>query len=116
MWKTFGEGPLAEAANPMNAQGFNAGQKYSAQDVRYVQAPHAQKGATTVYATIMAWPAAGSFTFKALAKSPDCGKVKAVTLLGGGKVKFKQHEGGLTVQIPAAHPNDIAPVFRITVK
>ncbi|MBE6256024.1 MAG: alpha-L-fucosidase [Prevotella sp.] len=116
MWKTFGEGPLAEAANPMNAQGFNEGQKYSAQDVRYVQAPHAQKGVTTVYATIMAWPAAGSFTFKALAKSPDCGKVKAVTLLGGGKVKFKQHEGGLTVQIPAAHPNDIAPVFRITVK
>ena len=43
-----------------------------------MQAPHAQKGATTVYATIMAWPAAGSFTFKALAKSPDCGKVKAV--------------------------------------
>ena len=33
-WKTFGEGPLAEAANPMNAQGFNEGQAYSSQDVR----------------------------------------------------------------------------------
>lgn len=29
-WKTFGEGPLAEASNPLNSQGFNEGNNYSA--------------------------------------------------------------------------------------
>ncbi len=109
-WKTFGEGPLAEAANPMTAQGFNEGQAYSAQDVRYVE----KEGA--VYATIMAWPAAGAFTFKAfsIAEPSYIGQVEKVTLLGGGDVEFTQDINGLNVQIPAKKPNDIAPVFRIT--
>ncbi len=109
-WNTFGEGPLAEAANPMTAQGFNEGQAYSAQDVRYVE----KDG--TVYATIMAWPAAGAFTFKAfsIAEPSYVGEVESVTLLGGGDVEFSQDINGLTVQVPATKPNDIAPVFRIT--
>jgi len=112
MWKTFGEGPLAEAANPMNAQGFNEGQAYSAQDVRYVE----KDG--VVYATIMAWPSAGDFTFKAfsLAELTYSGEVDKVTLLGGGEVAFTQNINGLTVQVPATQPNAIAPVFRITFK
>ena len=112
MWKTFGEGPLAEAANPMNAQGFNEGQAYSAQDVRYVE----KKG--TVYATIMAWPAAGEFTFKAfsIAESSYSGEVEKVTLLGGGNVEFTHGINGLTIKVPNTKPNDIAPVFRITFK
>ncbi|MBP5345011.1 MAG: alpha-L-fucosidase [Bacteroidales bacterium] len=111
-WKTFGEGPLAEASNPMNAQGFNEGQSYSAQDVRYVE----KKG--SVYATIMAWPAASKFTFKAfsLAESTVSGKVKSVTLLGHGKVPFTQGTEGLTVKVPAQQPNGIAPVFKVTFK
>ena len=44
----------------------------------------------------------------------------AALLTIGGAIVFTAckdgDEGGLTVQIPAAHPNDIAPVFRITVK
>ena len=112
MWRTFGEGPLAEAANPMNAQGFNEGQAYSAQDVRYVQK------LSTVYATIMAWPAAGAFTFKAfsIAEPSYVGEVDKVTLLGGGDVAFTQDINGLTVQVPSTKPNSIAPVFRITFK
>jgi len=112
MWKTFGEGPLAEAANPMNAQGFNEGQAYSAQDVRYVQ----KDGA--VYATIMAWPAAGDFTMKAfsIAETSYSGEVEKVTLLGGGDVEFTHGINGLTIKVPATKPNDIAPVFRITFK
>ena len=112
MWKTFGEGPLAEAANPMNAQGFNEGQAYSAQDVRYVE----KDGA--VYATIMAWPAAGSFTFKAfsIAEASYSGEVEKVTLLGGEDVEFTQDINGLTIQVPSTKPNNIAPVFRITLK
>ncbi|MBR0047673.1 MAG: alpha-L-fucosidase [Bacteroidaceae bacterium] len=111
-WKTFGEGPLADAANPMNAQGFNEGQNYSAQDVRYVQ----KDGA--VYATIMAWPAAGDFTLKAfsIAESSYSGEVEKVTLLGGGDVEFTHGIDGLTIKVPATKPNTIAPVFRITFK
>ena len=112
MWKTFGEGPLAETANPMNAQGFNEGQAYSAQDVRYVT-----KGGA-VYATIMAWPAAGNFTFKAFSKAEPShsGEVESVTLLGAGPVEFTHNANGLTVKVPSAKPNDIAPVFKITFK
>ena len=110
-WKTFGEGPLAEASNPMNAQGFNEGQSYSAQDVRYVE----KKG--IVYATIMAWPDSGSVTFKALSLSDKkASKVKQVSLLGYGKVRFSQDENELTVDVPTQHPNDIAPVFKVTFK
>ena len=112
LWKTFGEGPLAEAVNPMTAQGFNEGQAYSAQDVRYVE----KDGA--VYATIMAWPAAGDFTFKAfsIAEASYSGEVDKVTLLGGGDVEFTHDINGLTVQVPSTKPNNIAPVFRITFK
>ena len=119
MWKTFGEGPLAEAVNPMNAQGFNEGQAYSAQDVRYVQAPSGNTGdGAVVYATIMAWPSAGDFTFKAFSiiEPSYSGEVDKVTLLGGGDVEFHLGIDGLTVKVPATKPNDIAPVFRITFK
>ena len=125
-WKTFGEGPLADAVNPMNAQGFNEGQAYSAQDVRYVQAKKNEndndndneKGRTTVYATIMAWPSAGNFTMKAfsIAETSYSGVVEKVTLLGGGDVEFTHNINGLTITIPNTKPNDIAPVFRITLK
>ena len=111
-WKIFGEGPLADAVNPMNAQGFNEGQAYSAQDVRYVQ-----KGGC-VYATIMAWPSAGNFTMKAfsIAEPSYSGMVEKVTLLGGGDVEFTHDINGLTINIPNTKPNNIAPVFRITLK
>ncbi|MBQ7662960.1 MAG: alpha-L-fucosidase [Prevotella sp.] len=111
-WKTFGEGPLAEAANPMTAQGFNEGQAYSAQDVRYVE----KNG--VVYATVMAWPAAGDFCFKAFSviEPTYSGEVESVQLLGSGDVEFVQDMNGLTVKVPTTKPNDIAPVFRITFK
>ena len=109
-WKTFGEGPLAEAVNPLNAQGFNEGFNYTAEDVRYVE----KQG--TVYATIMQWPTAGDFTFKAfgITAASYSGKVKSVKLLGYGDVAFTHNADGLTVNVPATHPNPIAPVFEIT--
>lgn len=112
MWKTFGEGPLAEAVNPMNAQGFNEGQNYSSQDVRYVERND------SVYATIMRWPAAGDFTFKAfsIAEKSYSGEVDKVELLGYGSVPFVQNIEGLTIQVPSTKPNAIAPVFCVTFK
>ncbi len=116
-WKTFGEGPMADAADPLKGQGFNESNKYSSSDVRYVQAPSpsGKAGKETVYATIMRWPPLGSFTFRSLGNASPyySGKVKSVKLLGHGKVKFTQDSNGLTVDIPKV-TNEIAPVFVIT--
>ena len=109
-WKTFGEGPLADAVNPLNAQGFNESNNYSSKDVRYVQRND------SLYATIMRWPAVGSsFVFKSLGYASQYynGKVKDVKLLGYGEVKFSQDLDGLNVSIPK-QTNQIAPVFVIT--
>ena len=111
-WKTFGEGPLAEASNPMNAQGFNEGQSYSSRDVRFVQ----KDG--KVYATIMAWPTSKEFSFESFSIMSKyySGKVTDVELLGHGDVSYAQGVKGLTVTLPATKPNAIAPVFAITVE
>ena len=112
-WKTFGEGPLAEKSTPINAQGFNERNDYSNKDVRF-----AQRG-DTLFATILRWPEAGSrFTIRSLgSQSPYySGKVKKVTLLGYGKVKFSQNAEGLTVTLPKEPCNRIAPVFSIAFK
>ena len=95
-WKAFGEGPNAESANPLSAQGFNEGIKYTPADVRYVC-----KG-KTVYASLMGWPETTIVTLKQLgtAASTKPGKVKAVTLLGYGSLKFKQGKDGLVVHFP----------------
>ncbi|MBR3093553.1 MAG: alpha-L-fucosidase [Bacteroidaceae bacterium] len=109
-WKTFGEGPLADAANPLSAQGFNEGNNYSSKDVRYVQRND------TLFATIMRWPSGKSFTFQSLGKSSEyySGKVKSLQLLGYGDVEYSEGIDGVTVTLPSTHPNDIAPVFQIT--
>ena len=112
-WKTFGEGPLADAANPLSAQGFNEGANYSSKDVRYVQ----KDG--TIYATILAWPSAGRFSFKSFSRASEyySGKVKSVKLLGyDGSIEFSQGIEGLTVGVPSTRPNGIAPVFAIEVE
>lgn len=38
IWKVFGEGPVAELSNPINAQGFNEGRHkpYTSEDIRFV--------------------------------------------------------------------------------
>ena len=108
-WKTFGEGPLADTTTPLNAQGFNEGNKYTSADVRYVQ----RDG--LLYATIMRWPAGKTFTFKSLGKNSPyySGRVASVQLLGYGDTAFSETADGLIVTLPDVHPNEIAPVFRI---
>jgi alpha-L-fucosidase len=109
-WKTFGEGPLAETAKPLKAQGFNEGFKYYSDDIRFNQ-----KGAT-LYATLMAWPESNATVIKSLAKSSPYynGKVRKVELLGYGPVKFKREADGLHVSLPSDRPGgDIAPVLAI---
>ena len=109
-WKTYGEGPLAESSNPLSAQGFNEGINYSARDVRYVQRND------SLFATILRWPTEATFTFEALGMaSPHySGRVKSVALLGHGPIPFSHGTEGLTVTLPAEHPNELGPVLVIT--
>lgn len=109
-WKTFGEGPLAEAVNPMNAQGFNEGQKYTAADIRFT------KKDGTVYATLMGWPEESECVIKSFAKDADTysGDVTSVKLLGHGDVEFRHESDGLHIVLPSTRPNEIAPVLAIT--
>lgn len=109
-WKTFGEGPLANAANPLSKQGFNEKNNYSSDDVRFAQRND------TLFATIMRWPSGTKYTIESLGYTSNyySGKVKDVKLLGYGDVNFSMDVDGLVVSLPSKKSNDIAPVFQIT--
>lgn len=109
-WKTFGEGPTAESARPLHAQGFNENNNYSSADVRFVQR------ADTVFATIMRWPEERTYTLKSFGASSDyySGDVKGVELLGHGALPFENTTDGLVVNLPTENTNEIAPVLSIT--
>ncbi len=110
-WKIFGEGPSAEADNPINSQGFNEDKTgYSASDIRFVQ----KDG--KVYATALGWPENGIMSISSMASGseycPD--KIKGVELVGYGKVDFSRDASALTVRLPEDVPASIAPVLVIT--
>ena len=108
-WKTFGEGPLAEASNPLNSQGFNEGNNYSSADVRFVERND------TVFATTLRYPTSRKYTMKTfgLASKYYSGAVKSVTLLGHGKVDFVLDIDGLVITMPETPANKLAAVFAI---
>lgn len=107
-WILFGEGPSAEKANPINAQGFNEGKvKYTAKDVRFNQ-----KG-RVLYATVMGVPTA-SVCLKSLGKATNVEKIKKVQVLGSTeKIVWKQYADSLVIQKPKMIPNELAVVFKI---
>ena len=109
-WKTFGEGPVAEASNPINAQGFNENNNYSAEDIRFVQRND------TVFTTIMRWPRNKEVVIKSFGMTSPyySGKVKNVELLGYGTIPFENGVEGLTVTLPEERTNKIAPVLVVT--
>ncbi len=109
-WGVFGEGPTAEASNPLNSQGFNEGTNYTAEDIRYVQ----KDG--TVYATVLGWPAGGEVGLGCLASASPYvkGKVDKVELLGYGLVEYTCDAAALKVTLPETKPNAIAPVLKVT--
>jgi len=112
-WHVFGEGPIAESANPINNQGFNEGQNYTADDIRYVYK------ADTIYATVMGVPSGNEALFKSLGSiSPIyLGPVDKVELLGYGELDFVRDYEGLKVKgLPAKKPTDIALVFKVQYK
>ena len=86
-WTVFGEGPLAEASNPINNQGFNEGQNYTAADIRYVE----KDG--LVYATALGWPSDNKMKMESLSVGSPYLKqiVNKVELLGYGEVELIEH-------------------------
>lgn len=112
-WKIFGEGPIANTPIEINAQGFNDGQYTAAgsEEIRFTQSKDGQ----TLYASALAWPADHQVQIQALKAGSELypGKIKEITLLGYGKVKFTRTGDALTVQLPEKDLNRIMPVLRI---
>ncbi|MGC3977693.1 MAG: alpha-L-fucosidase [Paludibacteraceae bacterium] len=111
IWETFGEGPTAEAVNPLSAQGFNEGTAFTAKDIRYV----CKKD--TVFATLMGWPENNTVLLKSLSTSSPAytGKVSKVKLLGYGDLSFTRDNEGLHVTFPTTSiaTGAIASVLKI---
>lgn len=110
-WKVFGEGPVAETSNPINAQGFNEGSmKFTAKDIRF------NKKENIVYATVMDIPEK-TISIKNLGTSNTQDKIKNIELLGSKeKMKWIQSNDYLIIERPDIIPNDIATVFKIHLK
>lgn len=107
-WNIYGEGPVAEAANPVNGPGFNEEKiKFSAKDIRYNQ-----KG-KVLYATVLGTPE-GNVFLNSLGKTIGNGVVKRIEMLGSKeKISWKQNADSLSIQKPKLVPNDLAVVFKI---
>jgi len=112
-WIQFGEGPTAERANALSAQGFNEGTNYDANDIRYVK-----KGDSLLYVTVMGWPTNGKAVLKSLGSSQPylTRNIKSVQILGGGNLTFTRNADGLTINLPATKPAtaDIGIAFKIS--
>ena len=111
-WFIYGEGPKADNANPINAQGFNEGKgdSYTSKDIRFTK-----KGAT-LYAVIMEWPdddeevlirSLGTET-KYYSENMD-----KVTMLGGELVSYNFDKEGLKVKLPVKADMEAPLVLRI---
>jgi alpha-L-fucosidase len=111
VWTTFGEGPTAENAKPVEGIGFNEGTNYSAADVRYTT-----KG-NSIYAILLGWPE-DDVTLKAFAPKAGnfSGDVKSVRILGYGKQPYLLDNDGLHVSLPINHGQEPAVVVKIEKK
>lgn len=107
-WKVFGEGPAAESANPINAQGFNEGKvKFTSKDIRF-----SQKG-NILYVTLMGVPEE-NINIKNLGTSKEEKEIKNIELLGSKeKIKWSRNADFLSIEKPDSVPNPIALVFKI---
>ena len=110
-WVIYGEGPTADAANPINAQGFNEGkQAFSAADIRFNK-----KGDKVLYVTLLGVPEA-DITVKALGSKTEQNsrKIRSITLLGSDEaVTWTQGKDDLTIAKPAAAPAEEAVVYKV---
>jgi alpha-L-fucosidase len=107
-WKVFGEGPAAEASNPIRAQGFNEGRiKFTSKDIRF------NKNGNIVYVTVMGVPDE-PVLIKNLGSSKSPDNITKIELLGSKeKIKWSRDSESLKIEKPNIIPNKISIVFKV---
>jgi alpha-L-fucosidase len=110
-WKIYGEGPSVDSVNTLNGAGFNEGKVgFCGKDIRFNQ-----KG-DILYATVLGTPS-DNISIKSLGKLKDGSKIKNIEMLGSKeKLSWEQASESLVIRKPKAFPNDIAVVFKISLK
>jgi alpha-L-fucosidase len=109
-WKIFGAGPAMEMA--VDQSGFNESKQ---PDLTYEDVRFTTKG-KVLYAFVMGIPPMKEIVLKPLGtNSPQKpGKILDVQLLGyREKLRWKQDDKGLKVQVPPAHMTDMAITYKV---
>lgn len=112
-WMIFGEGPVAEASNPLQAQGFNEGKHapYTSADIRFVVKDD------NLFAHVLAHPEENKVLIRSLSEgNPLMEKeIRSVSLVGSDKVlQFKRNREGLLIELPEEEmPNEISLLLKI---
>jgi alpha-L-fucosidase len=112
-WKIFGEGPAADATNPINAQGFNEGKvKFTAKDIRFNQKDK------IIYATFFGLPE-GQTSIQSFGKSKGLldRPINKVEVLGSKqKISWSLSDEALTASVPTDIRTPETVVYKITLK
>jgi alpha-L-fucosidase len=112
-WKVLGEGPQMANTKPLQGPGFNEAQaSFSVEDVRFTT-----KG-DLLYAFVMGVPSA-HVRIQSLGTSAGLldREIASIALLGSDeKVAWKQGAESLAIEAPRAATNDIATVYKITLR
>lgn len=110
-WFIYGEGPKAEKANPINAQGFNEnkGGSYTSADIRFT------KKGDVFYAIVMDWPDNREILIKSLSANSQYynDNIKNVKLLGGKVASFTFDTDGLRIKLSDSFKTNMPIVLKI---
>ncbi|MCU4163666.1 alpha-L-fucosidase [Carboxylicivirga caseinilyticus] len=110
-WLIYGEGPKAESANPINAQGFNEnkGQAYASNDIRFTQ-----KG-SALYAIVMSAPDDENLLIRSLSSEGALisDSMRNVMVLGSEIENYSFDQDGLRVKLKSAPESKMPVVIKI---
>ena len=112
-WKTFGEGPASDGAK-LEGAGFNEGKAkpFTPADVRYTTS----KDGRALYVISLGAPTE-PLRLAALGRAAAGRDIADVRLVGGDeKIEWSQSAETLTLGAPRSAPNDIATVFKLTLR
>jgi alpha-L-fucosidase len=108
-WKTYGEGPTQHTSGGFSERGIAA---YTSEDIRYTT----KDG--VLYVIPLARPESGTVVAKLLAGGGMLEQeVASVSLLGSdAEVTWTRDETGLTIEMPAGAPDELAFAFKVRLR